>query len=140
VARFTSSGKPDPAFHGGTTSTDFGGWDEARAVGLRRDGKIVVGGFSGQLPSGGTVTAQDFALARYVGAAPPCKVPNVRGRTLRVATATIRKAHCRLGKVSRKAAAGVRPGRVISQSPKPGARLPNRTKVNLVVSSGAARR
>lgn len=136
VARFSSSGKPDRTFHGGTTSTDFGGWDEALAVALQRDGKIVAGGFSGRLPPGGTVTAQDFALARYLGAAPQCKVPDVRGRTLRVAESALTKAHCRLGKAKRTWSAKVTRDRVISQSPKAGTRLPNLSKVNLVVSRG----
>jgi uncharacterized delta-60 repeat protein len=134
LARFESSGKPDRSFHGGAISTEFGAWDEARGIALQPDGKIVVGGFSGQLPSGGTVTAGDFALARYLGA--PCKVPDVRGRRLAVARSTIRKARCTVGKIRRKASKKVKSGRVISQRPKAGTTLPSLGKVNLVVSRG----
>ncbi|HET7856272.1 MAG TPA: PASTA domain-containing protein [Gaiellaceae bacterium] len=136
VARFGQSGKPDRSFHGGSTSTDLGAWDEAQAVALQPDGKIVVGGFSGRLPSGGTVTAQDFAVARYLAAALPCMVPNVRTRTLAVARSMITKAHCRVGKVRWKPSVQVQRGRVISQSQKAGTKLPNGSKLNLVVSSG----
>jgi uncharacterized delta-60 repeat protein len=136
VARFERSGKPDRSFHGGAISTDIGAWDEARAVALQADGKIVVGGFSGQLSSGGPVAAGDFVVARYLGAPPPCKVPNVRGRKLAVARLAIRKARCRVGKVRRKASKKVKRGRVMSQSPKAGTTIPNLGKVNLVVSRG----
>ena len=135
AARFESSGKPDRSFHGGAISTDFGAWDEARAVALQADGKIVAGGSSARIDSGGTITAEDFALARYLGAA-PCKVPNVRGKKLAVARSAITRARCRVGKVRRKESTSVKPGRVISQSPNAGERLPNGGKVNLVVSKG----
>ena len=134
VARFESSGKPDRSFYGGAISTDFGAWDWAFGVALQPDGKIVAGGFSGEIQNGGLLSAEDFALARYLGGLPPCKVPSVRGRKLAVAVSAIRKAHCRVGKVRRKASRKVKRGRVISQSPKAGKRLPNRSKVNLVIS------
>ena len=139
VARFERSGRPDASFHGGAVSTDFGARDAAQGLALQPDGKIVVGGFSAhQLPSEGT-TAEDFALARYLGAPPRCKVPNVRGRKLYVARAAITKAHCRVGTVRRKASKKVKRGRVISQSPRAGMSLPNESKVNLVVSRGRKR-
>jgi len=135
VARFESSGKPDKSFSGGAISTDFGAWDLALAVALQADGKIVAGGVAGQSDPERGVTA-DFALARYLGGPPACKVPNVRGKKLALARPAITKAHCRVGKVRRKASKNVQRGRVISQSPKAGKRLPNRSKVNLVVSRG----
>ena len=81
VARFESSGTPDRSFHGGAISTEFGQWDEAEAVALGPHGTIIVGGHSGQLDDG-IETANDFAVARYLGGPPPCKVPNVRGKKL----------------------------------------------------------
>ena len=136
VARFLSSGKLDRSFHGGTISTDFGAGDWAQAVALQADGRIVVGGFSGRRGSGGTLTAQDFAIARYLGAASACKVPNVVGKRLGAAGMAITKAHCRVGTVRRRASKKVERGRVISQSPKPRKRLQNRGRVDLVVSRG----
>jgi uncharacterized delta-60 repeat protein len=135
VARFKRSGEHDESFHGGAITTDFGAWDHAQAVALQADGKIVAGGFS-EADNDGTITAEDFALARYLGAPPPCKVPNVRGRKLPVARSAITKARCRLGKVRRKASKKVKRGRVVSQSPRAGTRLPNLGKVNLVASRG----
>jgi PASTA domain len=82
----------------------------------------------------------DFALARYENPTPvTCRVPNVRSKKLRAARSAITKAHCRVGKVRRKASKRIKRGRVISQSPKAGTKLPNRGKVNLVVSRGRAR-
>src|SRR2546426_2863336 len=57
LARYNPGGSLDPTFgSGGRVLTDFGVDDEARAVALQADGKIVVaGGFGGAF----------FALARY---------------------------------------------------------------------------
>ena len=138
VARFGRSGEHDESFHGGAISTDFGAYDVAQALALQPDGKIVAGGYSAQVDNEGTTTAEDFALARYLGAPPRCKVPNVRGRKLAVARSVIAKARCRLGKVRRKTSRTVERDHVVSQSPKAGTRLPNRGRVNLVVSKGGS--
>jgi uncharacterized delta-60 repeat protein len=58
LARYTVNGSLDPSFSGdGRQMTGFGGSDQANAVAIQGDGKIVAGGFGG-LPG-------DFALARY---------------------------------------------------------------------------
>lgn len=65
VARYTSSGKLDPSFgEGGKVTTDFGqdSYDEAFAVAVQRDGRILVAGFTAADNLNG-----DFALARYKG-------------------------------------------------------------------------
>ncbi len=61
VARFTADGLPDSAFSGdGKATVHFGtGGDNAYAVGIQEDGKIVVGGKA----QGGS--GDDFALARF---------------------------------------------------------------------------
>lgn len=64
-----------------------------------------------------------------------CKVPNLKGATLKQATARLRKAHCRLGKVARKKSR-VRTGRVIAQTPKARTLRANRARVNVVLSRG----
>ena len=57
LARYTADGTLDTQFgHGGITITDFGGDDQANALALQRDGRIVVAGVAGRL---------DFGLARY---------------------------------------------------------------------------
>ena len=69
----------------------------------------------------------------------PCHVPPVRGRKLSAARAAITRAACRVGRVKRVRSKKVKRGRVISQSPRPGASLPNLGKVSLVVSRGPKR-
>ena len=133
VARFKRSGALDSSFHGGAAITDLGAVDQARAVALQPDGKIVLGGISEQISNGFT-EAGDFALARYVGVA-NCRVPSVVGKTLRAAKTAIARANCRVGRVGRRASASAR-GRVVSQRPPPGKTFANRSKIDLVVSRG----
>src|SRR5207237_952879 len=65
-----------------------------------------------------------------------CTVQDVKGKTLATAKRTIARANCRVGKIRRAYSKTVKRGRVISEKPKPGTVLPNRGKVNLVVSRG----
>jgi serine protease AprX len=69
-----------------------------------------------------------------------CVVPNVKGKTLRTARATLTRRRCQLGRVTRSYSARVRTGRIIRQSRRPGARLARGTRVNVVVSRGKRRR
>jgi uncharacterized delta-60 repeat protein len=60
LARYNPDGSLDTSFDSdGKLTTDFGGHDEAHALALQPDGKIVVVG------QGSTGTKLDFALARY---------------------------------------------------------------------------
>ncbi|OKI12877.1 hypothetical protein A6A07_17270 [Streptomyces sp. CB03911] len=60
LARYTSAGAPDTGFGtGGRVTTDFGGSENAQAVALQGDGRIVAAGFGA---TGGT---GNFVLARY---------------------------------------------------------------------------
>jgi uncharacterized delta-60 repeat protein len=76
VARYNTNGSLDNAFDGdGKTTTDFFGVEnEAFAVVIQSDGKIVAGGFTDNGSS------RDFALARYEAnpAAPPPPTPTPR--------------------------------------------------------------
>jgi IPT/TIG domain/PASTA domain len=56
--------------------------------------------------------------------APTCKVPNLKGRTLKTSKQRIRAADCKVGSVSKKPAAPGKGGKVIGQSAKPGTVLP----------------
>jgi PASTA domain len=67
-----------------------------------------------------------------------CMVPNVRGRSLRAATAVLQRNYCRRGRVRRRPSAKVAMGRIISQAPRPGVRLASGGRVSLVVSQGRA--
>ena len=60
LARYNADGSPDSTFDGdGRVSTDFGGDDEALAIVVQADGKVVAAGYT---LSGSTT---QFALARY---------------------------------------------------------------------------
>jgi hypothetical protein len=65
-----------------------------------------------------------------------CTVQYVEGMTLSAAKRTIARANCRVGKVRRAYSRTVKRGRVISEKPVALTVLPNRSKVNLVVSRG----
>jgi large repetitive protein len=64
-----------------------------------------------------------------------CIVPRVGGKTVAGARRALRKAGCRLGRVTR-AASAIRRGRIVRQRPRPGARKPAGTRVSVVVSRG----
>jgi hypothetical protein len=69
-----------------------------------------------------------------------CYVPYVTGEVMRSAKRAIESASCRVGKVSRISATRRRRGRVISQSPKPGARRAKYATVDLTVGRGRTAR
>jgi hypothetical protein len=141
VARFTARGTLDPSFSGdGRAVTDVGGasvGDVAYGLALDSRGRIVVAGLSG--PPGPVAEGPyDFAVARYIGAL-PCVVPKLKATTLRTTRSRLAKAHCMLGRVKRAYSRKVKKGRVISQTPRPGAQLPERSKVSVIVSRGRRR-
>jgi uncharacterized delta-60 repeat protein len=140
VTRLGPNGRTDTGFaRGGRVGTDFGSNsdDFALAAALQRDGKLVAAGATAPI----STQPFDFALARYLGDRPParCVVPNVRGKTLRVARSRIARARCTVGRVTRRSSQSLEQGRVISQRPQAGTRLSARGKVNLVVSGGRRR-
>lgn len=133
VVRLTAAGRIDPRFgRRGRVVTDFRPQDAATDAELLATGKLVVAGYTSQVPF---AAPADFAVARYV-AIRFCVAPNVRRKTLTAARSTLTKAFCKVGTVTRRYSPGVRAGRVISQRPAPRTRLPELAKVNLVVSRG----
>jgi uncharacterized delta-60 repeat protein len=137
VAKLKQNGSPDKSFgDNGQVRTDVGiHYDDAYAAVLQADGRIVVGGATYADFRG---PPADFALARYLNPA-PCKVPNVRGRKLRVAKARIRTARCGVGIITRKRSKQAKKGRVLSQRPKAGTTVPSGTEVSVVVGKGRPR-
>jgi virginiamycin B lyase len=85
----------------------------------------------------GPTAAQGAAASAKCLPKPPavsrCVVPKLVGKRLKAAKTALVAAHCRLGKVRTKKAAGVR-GRVLSQKPRPHRKLPALGKVSVVVS------
>ena len=61
------------------------------------------------------------------------------GLTLAKAETEIRRAHCRTGKITRRASTARKRGKVIAQSPRAGRRLANGGKVRLTVGKGHKR-
>ena len=76
----------------------------------------MVGGTIQQLTGGASPT---FGLARYL-VTPGCRVPDVRGRLLARARATLVSAGCSVGAVTHALSKKVKRGRVISEHPAPG--------------------
>jgi hypothetical protein len=69
-----------------------------------------------------------------------CVVPKLRGKTLRNAKRLLKRAHCRLGKVSRKANAKVKPGRVVNTRFKAGTRHRAGTRIRVTLAKKPASR
>jgi hypothetical protein len=70
--------------------------------------------------------------------APSCRVPRVIGYRVVPARTRIRRANCRLGRIGRRWSAR-RAGRILTQSPRPGARRPRGARVSFVLSRGRRR-
>jgi glucose/arabinose dehydrogenase len=64
-----------------------------------------------------------------------CRVPRVVGLRLATARTRIRRAHCRVGRVRRQRSSRAS-GRVVAQTPRPGARRARGARVHLSVSRG----
>lgn len=135
VARFQQRGTLDQIFSSdGMVESVLGGpggRDVASDLGLAPDGKIVLAGSSRPTSSG----PYDFAVARYIGLV-YCVVPRLKGATVAAARRRLTRTRCKLGRVRRAKSRKVKKGRVIKQTPRPGARLPEGGKVNVVVSRG----
>ena len=101
----------------------------------------------------GTTAGLDRTFVTLPGASPPpppppvlpapsrprlvrCVVPNVRGKKVPAARTALKKRRCTAGKITRRYSAKVKKGRIVSQKPRPGTRLRDRGRVNLVVSRG----
>jgi hypothetical protein len=87
------------------------------------------------------ITTASSTATPALAVAPPakCKVPKLRGRTLRSAKRLLVNAHCRVGKLTRKASSRVRAGRVISSKPRPGSVRARGTRITLALATSAAR-
>jgi uncharacterized delta-60 repeat protein len=137
LMRLNSKGHVDDSFGGGRVDTDMGpGTDDwASSAAFQLDRRIVVAGSAAV-----RFQPSNFAVARYLNPAPPqCVVPNVRGKTLRIARRTVARGRCAVGRVMRKFSKRMKKGRIISQSRRPGLRLPVGSRVNLVISKGRPR-
>jgi hypothetical protein len=82
---------------------------------------------------------QSFAVAaapKPGGTRKRCVVPKLRGKRLPAAKSALRKAHCTIGRITRRRSSTVRRGKVISSRPKAGSPHRAGTKVAITVSRG----
>jgi uncharacterized delta-60 repeat protein len=130
IARFLPNGALDRSWgQRGTRTVNLGPIDDAQAVVIQEDGRIVV--------AGSTRTTQadaNFVVVRFLAGA--CAVPALRGRTLAAARRLLETAGCRLGPVTREFSRSVTKGRVASQTPRRGGRLEDYGPVSVVLSRG----
>jgi hypothetical protein len=141
VTSVTVGGVPAPFTVGGFTSISA-----TTPAGTGGTVPVVLRGPVGD--STGLAFSPTFAYAASAPPAPPttpatpstptqpskpvrCKVPNLRGRSLAGARATLQRAHCRLGRVARHGSA--RHTVVVSQSPRAHRTLARNAHVNVVL-------
>ena len=85
-------------------------------------------------------SASGHATLKTKASPPPkkkgCVVPKLRGDRLAAAKKALRRAHCTLGKVTKKASAKVAKGHVISSRPRSGTHRKRGARIAIVVSRG----
>ena len=77
--------------------------------------------------------ANHAVTATFTSAPKKCIVPKVVGLKLAKAKTKIKKAHCRVGKITKKHSSKKKKGKVIKQSPRAGKHLKAGSKVKLTV-------
>jgi beta-lactam-binding protein with PASTA domain len=73
---------------------------------------------------------------RKCGLQAACVVPKVVGKKLSLAKTAIKTRHCRVGALRYVKSTRKKKGRVVRETPAPGKRLGNNTKVNLWIGRG----
>jgi hypothetical protein len=81
-----------------------------------------------------TVAGTATSAQQFLYTAPTCKVPKLKGKTLKSAKKRIRAADCRVGKLTKKEGATAKDGEVVKQVPKPGVTVPATTKVKVTLA------
>jgi CSLREA domain-containing protein len=96
------------------------------------------GSFSGSLRLGTrTLPLSGTGLAAPIATVKKCRVPKLKGKTVKQARRALKKRNCRLGKVTRRGRG--RPGRVRSSRPKAGSVRAAGTRVRVIVNRARAR-
>jgi hypothetical protein len=88
--------------------------------------------------AGAATAAQQFTYTAPptppAPAPPTCKVPKLKGKTLKSAKKRIRAADCRVGTLTKKEGATAKNGEVVKQVPRPGVTVPVNTKVKVTLA------
>jgi hypothetical protein len=125
VVRLLPNGRLDTSFgRRGRVSFD----DQVSSLALQADRKVLVGGVNGDAGM----------LTRLIGGN-NCVVPDLRGKTVSKAGASLAKSYCRRGSISKRFSSKVARGRVIATAPTHGTLLPGGATIRLVVSKGKLR-
>ena len=92
----------------------------------------------------GAVGKSDVTVTTVAGTSPlvaadsfaytACIVPKLKGKKLKAAKKSIKKADCRLGKVMKKKGATAKTGKIKTQNPKPGKVLAPGSKVGVTLT------
>jgi IPT/TIG domain/PASTA domain len=92
-------------------------------------------GAAGPVPVTVTTVAGTASSAQsFLYTNPTCKVPSLKGKTLKLAKKRIRSADCRVGKLTKKKGATAKDGEIVKQVPKPGSTVPANTKVQVTLA------
>ena len=92
---------------------------------------------TGRVATGGRLNAcKALGACGSTAFRPPCVVPNVVGKKLRAAKTAIKTRHCKVGAVRYVKSTRKKKGRIVRETPAPGKRLGNNTKVNLWIGRG----
>ena len=131
--RGTVTSSPGGIGCGGTCSAGFP-YGTALKLTAKPTATSVFSGWSGACGGKSTcalsMTVDKAATATFRA---KCVVPKLLGLTLKKANARIKRAHCTVGKVTRKRSVKSKRGKVLTQKPKPGKRLAPAARVNLTV-------
>ena len=131
--RGTVTSSPGGIGCGSTCSAGFP-YGTALTLTAKPTATSVFSGWSGAC-SGKSTCALSMTVDRAATATfrAKCVVPKLLGLTLKKAKARIKRAHCTVGKITRKRSVKSKRGKVLTQKPKPGKRLAPGAKVNLTV-------
>lgn len=108
------------------------------AITLKVSSTVPKGRVISSAPPAGTAGPAGMKVALTVSGEKKtkCVVPVLRGKKLAAAKTALKRAHCAVGKVTKKASAKIAAGKVISSNPKAGTTHKAGTKVALKVSKG----
>jgi subtilisin family serine protease len=96
-----------------------------------------LGSLNGKVATGGRLNAcKSLGGCGSTVFKPPCLVPNVVGKKLAKARASIKQRHCKIGHVRYVKSTKKKKGKVVRESPGPGKRLGNSAKINLWLGRG----
>ena len=135
---------------GATCSHAFARGTSITLTASAASGSVFAGWSGGGCSGTGTctlATSGDTTVTATFNTAPPpppppprrCVVPRVVGLKLNAAKTRIRRARCRVGRVTRRFSSRRKRGKVIAQSPRAGRRFAVGHRVNLVVGKGPRR-